>query len=150
MRQLQQSAATVELMRVVLDTNILISALIQPAGRSAGLIDSWDDGQFDLLYCDDLLSEFQRVSRSDKLSPFITKSIAGRLVNEIRTFGVFVGPIPTLDVSPDPWDNFLLGTVQAGQADALVTGDKAGLLVLHKFGSAKILSVSAFAEMLGR
>ena len=38
-------------MRVVIDTNILVSALIAPAGKPAAIIDAWLDGKFTLLTC---------------------------------------------------------------------------------------------------
>jgi predicted nucleic acid-binding protein len=38
-------------MRVVLDTNILVSALIAPAGKPAAIVDAWLDGKFTLLTC---------------------------------------------------------------------------------------------------
>ncbi|MGH9482110.1 MAG: PIN domain-containing protein [Terriglobales bacterium] len=36
-------------MRVILDTNILVSALIAPAGKPAAIVDAWLDGNFTLL-----------------------------------------------------------------------------------------------------
>jgi putative PIN family toxin of toxin-antitoxin system len=136
-------------MRVVLDTNVLISALLQPAGRSANVYEAWDDARFGLLYCDELIAEFHRVSRSSKLSALISKSLAGRMVNDVRSYGIHIGVIPDLDASPDPWDNFLLALAEAGAADYLVTGDKADLLALGKHGSTKIVSVREFVELLG-
>ena len=38
-------------MRVVLDTNIIVSALITPAGKPAAILDAWLDGKFTLLTC---------------------------------------------------------------------------------------------------
>jgi len=38
-------------MRVVLDTNIIVSALIAPAGKPAAIVDAWPDGKFTLLTC---------------------------------------------------------------------------------------------------
>ena len=52
-------------------------------------------------------------------------------------------------MSPDPWDNFLLAMAEAGEADWLVTGDKADLLWLGKHRATKIISVREFAEKLG-
>ena len=50
-------------MRVVLDTNIIVSALIVPAGKPAAIIDTWLDGKFTLLTCaahvDELRSTLQ-------------------------------------------------------------------------------------------
>jgi putative PIN family toxin of toxin-antitoxin system len=136
-------------MRVILDTNILVSALVQPDGRSAELFDSWKSGRFDLLYCDDLLAEFRRVSRIGKLGQLIAKPLAGRLVNDVKNYGIYVEEIPDIERSPDPWDNFLLALAEAGHADFLVTGDKAGLLSLEKHCETPIISVRAFTSILG-
>jgi predicted nucleic acid-binding protein len=38
-------------MRVVLDTNIIVSALLAPAGKAAAIIRIWLDGKFTLLTC---------------------------------------------------------------------------------------------------
>ena len=50
-------------MRVILDTNILISGLISPAGKPAKLIDSWLDGRFILVSHDRQLDEFRGARR---------------------------------------------------------------------------------------
>lgn len=136
-------------MRVVLDTNILTSALVQPAGRSAGLLDVWGDGRFELLICDALIVEFRRVTRLGKLASLISASMAGRLLNELRSLGIYVADLPEIDVSPDPWDNFLLALAEVGKAEWLVTGDKADLLSLGKHRTTKIVSVRRFADILG-
>ena len=135
-------------MRVVLDTNVLVSGLVQPAGRSAGLIKAWTSRRFDLLYCDELIDEFRRVTRLGKLAFLISSPMAGRLLNDVRNFGLKVPGVPDLDVSPDPWDNFLLAMAEVGGADYLVTGDKADLLSLGKYGSTRIASVREFAALL--
>jgi predicted nucleic acid-binding protein len=46
-------------MRVVLDTNILVSALISPAGHPAAIYDAWEDGKFTLLTCAEHLDELR-------------------------------------------------------------------------------------------
>ena len=55
---------------------------------------------------------------------------AGRLVNQIKKLAEDIGPLPRVERSPDPTDDFLLALSEAGQADYLVTGDKSGLLSL--------------------
>jgi uncharacterized protein len=140
---------TAALMRVVLDTNVLISALLQPADRSAKVYDAWDEARFSLLYCNELIWEFHRVSRSSKLSPLLSRSLAGRMVNDVKSYGIHIEAIPEIDVSTDPWDNFLLALAEAGYADYLVTGDKADLLILEKHGATRIVSVRQFGEILG-
>ena len=148
MKRSPQFEAIAARMRVVLDTNILISALIQPAGRSAGLLEAWDSGQFELLYCHELVDEFRRVTRSGKLAALISVALAGRLLNDVRNSGILVRDLPQIDVSPDPWVNFLLAMCCSGSANYLVTGDKADLLAIGKYRTTRIVSVRAFAEML--
>lgn len=46
-------------MRVVLDTNILVSALIAPAGYPATIYNAWEQGQFLLLTCAEHLDEIR-------------------------------------------------------------------------------------------
>ena len=46
-------------MRVVLDTNIIVSALIAPAGKPAAIVDAWLDGEFTLLTCATHLDELR-------------------------------------------------------------------------------------------
>ncbi len=56
-------------MRVVLDTNIIVSALIAPAGKPAAIIDAWLDGKFTLLTCaahvDELRATLQKPRVAD-------------------------------------------------------------------------------------
>ena len=50
-----------------------------------------------------------------------------------------IGPLPRVTRSPDPNDHFLLAMAKAGKADYLVTGDKSGLLVLHRHRGTQIV-----------
>ena len=53
-----------------------------------------------------------------------------------------------LDVSTDPTDNFLLGMAEAGQADYLVTGDKAGVPAIGRHEKTNVLTVSKMVSTL--
>jgi predicted nucleic acid-binding protein len=70
------------------------------------------------------IEEIRRVTRRQGIRFRIHQAEAGRLVNDRRRLATLIENLPTLDVSPDPYDNFLLAMAQAGQADLLVTGDK--------------------------
>jgi len=74
---------------------------------------------------------------------------AGRLVNDIRRLATLIDHLPMLDVSPDPYDNFLLAMAQAGQADLLVTGDKRDLLSLSSHQGTRILTARDALGLLG-
>ncbi len=133
-------------MRVVLDTNILISALIVQSGTPGIIYRSWVDGHFILLTCQLQLDELRLTLQKPKLAARIHPHRAGRLVNEIKGLAVAVDPLPRVKRSPDPMDDFLLAAAQAGSADYLVTGDKGGLLSLRRHKGTRILPASEFVE----
>jgi predicted nucleic acid-binding protein len=68
-------------LRVILDTNILISGLISPLGKPPRLIDAWLDGRFTLVSHALQLEEFRAVSRRARIRPLLRPSEAGRLLN---------------------------------------------------------------------
>jgi putative PIN family toxin of toxin-antitoxin system len=137
-------------MRVVLDTNILVSGLISSAGYPAAIYDAWEDGKFVLLSCSEHLAELRATLRKPRIADLIKPYKSGRLVNQIKRLAEDIGPLPRVSRSPDPSDDFLLALSEAGKADYLVTGDKSGLLSLRRHKSTKIVSASDFAALLAR
>jgi putative PIN family toxin of toxin-antitoxin system len=134
--------------RVILDTNVLLSGLISSAGIPARLIDAWLDDRFTLVSHALQLDELRDVSRRDKIRTLIRPSEAGRLVNQIAAIAEMPKRLPAVQRSRDPRDDFLLGLCEAGRADWLVTGDKADLLAFGRHGVTRIITASAFAERL--
>ncbi|QVL47952.1 MAG: putative toxin-antitoxin system toxin component, PIN family [Thiocapsa sp.] len=131
-------------MRVVLDTNVLVSALLMDSSRPAQLISHWRQGRFTLLTAVPQLDELMRVTRYPKLRARLKPALAGRLVNDLRQIAVLVKTLPPVDASPDPYDNYLLSIASGGQADYLVTGDKPHLLALGGYAGTNIASVRDF------
>ena len=115
-------------MRVILDTNILVSALITPSGVPARVYRAWRSGRFRLLTCSEQLAEFRRVTRYPQVRSYIRPAEAGTLVNELRRLADIIEDLPQVDAASDASDNFLLGLALAGRADYLVTGDRSHLL----------------------
>src|ERR1700674_164037 len=134
-------------MRVVLDTNILVSALIAPAGNPAAIYNAWEQGKFTLLTCAEHLDELRATLQKPRVAKRIKPYKAGRLVNEIKDLAEAIGPLPRVERSPDPSDDFLLALSEAGKADYLVTGDKGGLLALDRHKATRIVSASDFAAL---
>ena len=135
-------------MRVVLDTNILVSALISPRGTTEQIYVAWRERRFELMTCVEQLDEFQRVTRYPKLRSRIGASAAGAMFNGLRTIATIVSSLPEVDRSADPADNFLLSLAEAAQADYLVSGDRRGVLLLGSHSSTRIVTASSFAEAL--
>jgi len=135
--------------RLVVDTNILVSALLSATSSPARIILLWRVGRFDLLTAAEQLDEFARVSRYPKIRERLTPALAGRLVNDLRALAITVGNLPLVEVSPDPDDNYLLAIAMAGSADFLVTGDKRDLLGLGTHAGTRILSTRDFLSLRG-
>lgn len=135
-------------MRVILDTNILLSGIIAPAGTPASLIEAWLDRRFILVSHPIQLDELREVTRRPRMKALIKPAEAGRLVNQIRLVAEMPETLPPVARSPDPRDDFLLALCEAGQADWLVTGDKADLLALDRHRQTRIVIAAMFAEVL--
>jgi uncharacterized protein len=131
-------------MRVVLDTNVLISALLVAASPSAQLLNHWRQGRYDLLTAEPQIEELRRVSRYPRIRERLKPALAGRLINELRELAMMVTELPLVEVSRDPYDNYLLSIAQSGRADYLISGDKRDLLSLYQHAGTQIRSVRGF------
>ena len=103
-------------MRVVLDTNVLLAALISPGGGPARIYEAWKLGRFVLLTSVDQLDELSRVTRYPTIRPPITVSEAGRMINQIQALATLVERSRRPKVSPDPADDFLFAIAESAQA----------------------------------
>ena len=133
-------------MRVVLDTNILISALLVPTGHPDTIYRAWQKGSFVLLTSTQQLDELRATLKRPGLAARIKPYRVGRLVNQLRELAEIIDSLPRVKRSPDPEDDFLLALCEAGEADYLVTGDKSGLLSLTRHRNTRIISAREFAK----
>jgi putative PIN family toxin of toxin-antitoxin system len=134
-------------MRVVLDTNIIVSGLIAPAGKPAAIMKAWLDGKFTLLTCATQVDELRATLQKPRVAELIKPHAAGRLVNQVKKLAEDIAPLPRVERSSDPTDDFLLALSEGGNADYLVTGDKGGLLVLDRHKTTRIVSARKFAAL---
>lgn len=141
-------------MRVILDTNVLLSALISPHGAPDTIYREWREARFHLVTSDIQLDELRRASRYAKFKGILQPRHVGEMVNNMNR-AVVIGRLPPLpggvEVN-DPNDAFLLAMALAGEADYLVTGDhRAGLLQRGSIGRTRIVNPAAFcAEVISR
>ena len=134
-------------MRVVPDTNILVSALLVQLGLPAAIYRAWQEGYFTLLICAEQLDELKATLHKPAIAARIKPYKAGRLVNQLKELAETIGPLPRVERSPDLTDDFLLALSEAGKADYLVTGDKSGLLALTRHQATRIVSARDFAVL---
>jgi putative PIN family toxin of toxin-antitoxin system len=136
-------------LRAVVDTNILVRALIRPQGTVGPVLQRLRQGDYTLLYAPPLLEELvdvlnrPRIRHKYKLTPSDIQTV----VSLILLRGEPVTPTDHITACRDPKDNKFLEVAIAGQADVIVSGDE-DLLVLHPFAGIPILSPVAFLQML--
>ena len=118
-------------MRIVLDTNVLVSALIAREGPPGRLLSAVKRGDCTLVMSVYQIEELRKVLGRDRLKPYIRSAEADDLLHGLESVGVVVAELPEMDLSPDPKDNPILATGLAGQADLIVSGDKRDMLALR-------------------
>lgn len=134
--------------RIVLDTNIFISALITEGSPPDRLYRHWEAELFSLITSQEQLAELQRVVRYSHLERFISFPETTALLESIDAKAQIVGDLPTVSYSPDPDDNIILATAIAGEADYLVSGDKQGLLLLKNVEGIPIITAREALDLL--
>lgn len=135
-------------MRVVLDTGILIAALITKDTPLDRIYQAWRKRRFELITSVWQLDEFRRVSRYPRLRKYLHPIEAGNLINGLRHQARLLEELPDVDLSDDPDDNPLLAMAIAGEVDYLVSGDKRDVLALKKVGKARIITTRRFLTIL--
>jgi putative PIN family toxin of toxin-antitoxin system len=136
-------------MRVVIDTNLILSSLLVSKSLPSMIIDAWRSRRFSLITSREQIEELRRATSYPKIAERIEKPQAGKLINALRDVSIFFDDLPIIELSSDPYDNFLLAMAEAGQADYLVSGDKRGVLVHDPFGATRVVTTRKFCEILG-
>ncbi len=135
-------------MRVILDTNVLLSAFFKVESAPYKLVHAWMDGRFDLLSSNEQIEEITRVARYPQVRKLIQPAEIGWLVNRLRDRSTLLAELPSVDVSPDPADNFLFSMADAGDATHLVSGDRSGVLRIRVHRSTQIVTARQMVELL--
>ncbi len=135
-------------MRVVLDTGVLIAALITADTPPDQVYQVWRKKRFTLITSVWQLAEFRRASRYERVKKFLNPAEAGNLINGLKRHATVLAELPEVDLSRDPQDNPVLAMAIAGKADYLVTGDRRGLLSLKRVGAARIVTAAEFLKIL--
>lgn len=111
-------------MRVVLDPNVLVSALISTSGPPRKLIEFWIDGRFELLVSPVLLGELREVLSRPKFERWASSETISEYLSGIEDGSIEVEDSPDPEpCSPDPDDDYLLSLAEMSGADFLVSGD---------------------------
>ena len=136
-------------MRAVVDTSVLVSALIRREGAVGPVLAYLEEGAFTLLYSDQLLAELVSVLARPRIRDryLAGKADIGAILLTIAREGESVVASRAITICRDARDNWLLEVAVAGKADAIVTGDH-DLLVLHPFEGIPIITPAGFLTVL--
>jgi putative PIN family toxin of toxin-antitoxin system len=136
-------------MRVVLDTNVLVSAIIRPQGVAAQVLRHLRLRHYELLASrttfDELVTTIYRPRLQVKYG--LTEEALRPVLKLIYLRSIILQPQIKITACRDPKDDIYLEVAIAGQADAIVTGD-GDLLSLHPFRSIPIITPSEFLAAL--
>jgi len=127
--------------RIVLDTNVLISAIVF-VGRPRDVLERVISGTFAMAISAEMLAEFQGVLEGKKFR--YPSAIVRTIVNELLAVSDLVRPMRKVkQVKVDPADNRILECALESKAACIVTGDR-HLLELGHFEGIPILDIAAF------
>ncbi|RLC57264.1 MAG: putative toxin-antitoxin system toxin component, PIN family [Chloroflexota bacterium] len=137
------------MIRAVVDTNILIRALIKPQGTVGPVLTRLRDGNYTLLYAEPLLDELVAKLALPRIRDkyHLTDDDVETVLALILLRGEPVVPQRRITACRDPKDDIVLEVAVAGEADYIVTGDD-DLLVLHPFEGIPIVGPAEFLKAL--
>ena len=134
-------------MKIVLDTNVLISALIK-VGKPRELVLKIAKGKVQLVLSREILDEFIQVTEDPRIRKYIEEDTKIKFLNTIGNISSVVRVKSKLRVvKEDPDDDILLRTAHDGKANYIVSGDR-HLLSLKKFRKIEIVTVAQMLELL--
>ncbi|MFO0753944.1 MAG: putative toxin-antitoxin system toxin component, PIN family [Thermodesulfovibrionales bacterium] len=127
-------------MRVVFDTNIFISALTLPGGKADDAVMRIIDGEDTLVISNEIIDEVLTVlaRKFNKDAEALSRAAVN-----LAAMGELTHPVERLKVLDDESDNRILECAVRGNAEAIVTGDKA-MLMLKKYRNIRVISLSEF------
>ncbi len=135
-------------MRLLLDTNIVVSGLLSSKSPPGKLLRAWLDGGFELVTSQEQIGELRRVLAYERLKLYIHPEQAHDFVENLEVLAIMAVRLPMLRLSPDPDDNVILATAVAGKADAVVSGDKADVLALGEVEGIPIITAREAIDRL--
>jgi putative PIN family toxin of toxin-antitoxin system len=134
------------MIRLVLDTNVLISALLSPQGAPAQvLLRSILDPDFQLCISGAIYAEYDEVIRRPRLRRSSAEVEA--TLDALRERGLWVRPVAVVVVCPDKDDNIFLECAEAAAAHYLVTGNLKHFPI--SWGETRVVTPREFLNLVG-
>ena len=137
-------------MRLVLDTNVVVSRFLSPLGPPARVVEHWSAETFVLLVSEPILAEYRRALLYERVRARhgMSEQQVAEVIAGFRQFATLVVPQVALQViRDDPADDKFLECAVTGGADYIVSGDT-HLLRLGEYAGIQILSPAGFLMLL--
>ncbi len=138
------------LMKVVLDTNIVVSGTFW-TGVSYKILKLVDESKISMIVSLPILEEYEEILHSEEILEKTDEYQQARIntIQKILTKAVIVNPKEKLDIiKNDPDDNKFLEAAVEGKARYIVSNDKKHLLILKRFRNIPIISSKEFITKL--
>ncbi len=132
-------------MKVVVDTNVIVSGFLSPTSYTATIIRLCMKNAFQILVSKAILNEYEKVLAYPHLG--VATCERQQFIALLKKAAYSVTPTQNIAVVRDPSDNKFLECAVAGQADYLVSSDP-DLLDLREYQGIHILSPAAFLEQV--
>ena len=132
------------LVKVVLDTNVIISAHLVAEGYSRFVLDLGLAAKVQLCVSTDILTEYEAVLRRPRFA--IDPKLVTASMRLLKRRAHLVKPTRTVTASPDPDDNRFLECAEEAGATYLVTGNKRHFPARWK--STRVVSPREFVESI--
>ena len=135
--------------RVVLDTNVLISAALRPEGPPRTVVDVVRAENGVLLFSDETFDEFRSRIQLPKFDNYVGRKGRAIYLAQLEAVSEWVSIAGAKLGCRDPDDDKLLETALMGEADCLITGDR-DLLEMSSFHDIPILTPGGFLDLRAR
>ncbi|HVS94351.1 MAG TPA: putative toxin-antitoxin system toxin component, PIN family [Mucilaginibacter sp.] len=135
--------------KVILDTNVVVSALIQKSFPYLIVYNLYIERKIQLCLSEELMTEYYEVLKRDKFSRFPDfTAMANLVLKDIHEHALFFKPEHKLQIIKDIDDNMLLELAEASEADYLVTGNTNDF-TMSSFLKTRIVSPREFWRISG-
>jgi putative PIN family toxin of toxin-antitoxin system len=110
--------------KVVLDTSVLVSGLLSSNGSPAEVLERWREGLFDVVVCPQLLQELRATLAKPSLKERVTTEQAATFALAVSRAAINnPDPAPIPPATRDPGDDFLVALAAEARAQAIVSVD---------------------------
>jgi putative PIN family toxin of toxin-antitoxin system len=141
------------MIRVVLDTNVLVSALLTPDSPPAKILEFALEGRLRIIICPAIIREiglvfqYPRLKKTMQRHRVSSEEIEEAIFNILKVAIVTAGEKMVQGVSRDPADDLILSCAAEGQADFVISGDQ-DLTELGSFEGIRIMAPAAFLRLI--